>query len=70
MTTDAELLVRVRKMVELQAADEGLWFVAVTAPEAYLQQELRRLHAVVEGDADMEEVVEYEADLNDILGIV
>ncbi len=34
-----------------QAEDEGLWFVAETAPEAYLQQALRRLHAAVEGEA-------------------
>ena len=31
-----------------QAEDDGLWFVAETAPEAYLQQELRRLHAALE----------------------
>ena len=31
-----------------QAEDAGLWFQARTAPEAYLQQELRRLHAAVE----------------------
>lgn len=36
-------------VVEDQAEDDGLWFVARTAPEAYLQQELRRLHAAVEG---------------------
>jgi hypothetical protein len=35
-------------LVNEQAEDEGLWFIAQTAPEAYLQQELRRLHAVVE----------------------
>ena len=35
-----------------QAEDEGLWFVAATAPEAYLQQELRRLHAVIEGNTE------------------
>jgi hypothetical protein len=37
-----------RDLVEKQAEDEGLWFEAETAPEAYLQQELRRLHAAVE----------------------
>lgn len=36
-------------VVDEQSEDEGLWFVATTAPEAYLQQELRRLHAVIEG---------------------
>lgn len=33
-----------------QAKDDGLWFKAETAPEGYLQQELRRLHAIIEGD--------------------
>ena len=37
-----------QELVNQQAEDEGLWFIAETAPEAYLQQELRRLHAVVE----------------------
>jgi hypothetical protein len=36
------------EIVNEQAEDEGLWFVAETAAEAYLQQELRRLHAAVE----------------------
>ena len=36
-------------LVDEQAADGGIWFVAATAPENYLQQELRRLHAAVEG---------------------
>lgn len=36
-------------IVAEQAEDEGLWFIARTAPEAYLQQELRRLHAALEG---------------------
>ena len=40
---------RLRAIVSAQAEDEGLWFVARTAPEAYLQQELRKLHAAVEG---------------------
>lgn len=35
-------------LVDHQANDEGLWFVAKTAPEAYLQQALRRLHAAIE----------------------
>ncbi len=39
---------RARQVVDEQAEDEGLWFVARTAPEAYLQQELRRLHAAIE----------------------
>ena len=39
-----------RDIVETQALDEGLWFKAKTAPEAYLQQELRRLHAAIEAE--------------------
>ena len=39
---------QLRTLVDRQAEDEGLWFDAATAPEAYLQQELRRLHAAVE----------------------
>jgi hypothetical protein len=38
----------IREMVDQQAEDQGLWFRAETAPEAYLQQELRKLHAEVE----------------------
>ena len=37
----------VRELVDRQGADECLWFTARTAPEAYLQQELRKLHAAV-----------------------
>jgi hypothetical protein len=38
----------IRALVNEQAEDFGLWFDAVYAIEAYLQQELRRLHAVIE----------------------
>jgi hypothetical protein len=41
-------LIALRRLVDEQAEDEGLWFFAQTGPEAYLQQELRRLHALVE----------------------
>ena len=37
------------ELVQEQAEDEALWFITVNAAEAYLQQELRRLHAVIEG---------------------
>jgi hypothetical protein len=40
--------VAVRAMVDAQAEDDGLWFIAETAAEAYLQQELRKLHAAIE----------------------
>jgi hypothetical protein len=46
--TEKEALAAIRKVVNAQAEDEGLWFMAETAPEAYLQQELRRLHSVIE----------------------
>jgi len=38
-------------LVYKQAEDEGLWFIAQTAPEAYLQKELRRLHYAIEANA-------------------
>ena len=38
----------ITNLVSKQAEDEGLWFVAATAAEAYLQQNLRHLHAVIE----------------------
>jgi hypothetical protein len=41
-------LTEIRAIVDAQAEDEGLWFRARTAPEAYLQQELRRLHEAIE----------------------
>lgn len=45
---DSSALREVQKLVDNQAEDEGLWFIAETAGEAYLQQELRRLHALIE----------------------
>lgn len=41
---------KLKKIVDEQADDDGLWFKAQTAPEAYLQQELRRLHRAIEGE--------------------
>ena len=38
----------IQKLVNEQAEDEGLWFETKTAPEEYLQQELRRLHYAIE----------------------
>ena len=43
METDALL-----DLVHKHAKDDGLWFIARPAPEAYLQQELRLLHALIE----------------------
>ena len=36
-------------IVNEQAENEGLWFIAKYATEAYLQSELRRLHEAIEG---------------------
>jgi hypothetical protein len=41
-------VIEILETVLEQAEDEGLWFNAKYASEAYLQQELRRLHAVIE----------------------
>ena len=43
-----------KRIVAEQAEDDGLWFIARTAPGAYLQRALRRLHAAIEGDLIME----------------
>jgi hypothetical protein len=43
-------LAELRELVSRQAYDAALWVQAGTAFEAYLQQELRRLHAAVEED--------------------
>ena len=37
-----------RKFIDLQAEDEGLWFVAETASEAYVQRGLRGCHQYIE----------------------
>jgi hypothetical protein len=41
-------VIEILETVLEQAEDDGLWFNAKYASEAYLQQELRRLHAVIE----------------------
>ena len=43
------VLMAARSEALSQAEDEGLWFVAETAPESYLQEALRRLHRAVDG---------------------
>lgn len=45
----------IMKEINSQAEDEALWFVTVSAPEAYLQRELRKLHRVSE-----KAIAEYE----------
>ena len=43
-----KLIQELKQTASQQAEDEGLWFNSTTAPEAYVQQELRRLHAIIE----------------------
>lgn len=48
---DAKHLLVIEKLVAIvnqQAEDDGLWFVAEYASEGYLQKELRLLHAAIE----------------------
>lgn len=49
---ELERLRMAQELVARQAEDAGLWFVAETAPEAYLQKALRALHTVIESEAD------------------
>lgn len=42
------ILKDIMQLVNEQAEDEGLWFIAENAPEDYLQQALRRLHKHIE----------------------
>ena len=48
----ANYIDNIQSITAAQADDDGLWFEAETAPEAYLQQELRKLHAAIEGTDD------------------
>lgn len=48
-----DCMYRLRALVSRQAKDEGLWDIDnTTIEEAYLQQELRKLHAAVEAYLD------------------
>jgi len=40
----------IRRVVDEQAADAGLWFVADIVTESHLQAALRRLHGVIEAE--------------------
>ncbi len=44
-----------QKIVDEQAEDQGLWFVAESAPEGHLQEALRKLHKAIEGRGEKEE---------------
>ena len=48
----ARKVANLQTIVDEQAEDVGLWYGVHTAPEAYLQQELRRLHAAIEEAPD------------------
>lgn len=37
-----------QELIDKQAEDEGLWFLAETAAEIYLQEALNELHKAVE----------------------
>lgn len=43
-------LAAIRALVDEQAEDGMLWFNAETAPEAYLQAALRKLHELIESE--------------------
>lgn len=49
MTDDERILRAAQLLCASQAHDDGLWFVAQTASEDYLQCALRALHYAVEG---------------------
>lgn len=46
-------LAALRALVNEQAEDDGLWYEAETASEAYQQQELRRLHRTIEKEEQL-----------------
>jgi hypothetical protein len=43
-------LASIKALVDKQAEDDGLWFLADHAAEGYLQQELRKLHLLIEDE--------------------
>lgn len=53
-TTAEAALREVKALVDQQAEDDGLWFHAETAAEAFVQRELRKLHAAVDGVSPQE----------------
>ena len=46
--SDCDNLNALRAVVDAQAEDQGLWFEAEHATEAYLQRSLRCLHHLIE----------------------
>jgi len=57
--------INIKAAVNAQAHDETLWFINVSAAEAYLQQALRDLHRVIENDDidALEKIIIRSADL-------
>ena len=50
--TEKEHLAKIRAFVNLQAENEAIWLVFPdTALAAFLQQELRLLHAIIESES-------------------
>lgn len=60
MIKNDERLKLIRQLVDIQAEDDGLWFIADSASEAYFQQRLRELHTVIESDnlAEITRIIE------------
>lgn len=56
---------KLEAVVAEQAADDGLWFQTDSIVEAYFQQELRRLHEIIEGKTSAKCAVEALATLGD-----
>ena len=46
--TKPERTQALRALIDTQANDDGLWFQAQSVSEAYVQQELRKLHTACE----------------------
>lgn len=53
-----EKINKIKKLVNLQAEDEGLWCKAIYVSEAYIQQGLRKLHAEIEEKSSEEIAIE------------
>jgi hypothetical protein len=47
-----EKLQKIRDLVDEQANDEAIWTTTERIVEAYIQQELRRLHQLIEDMTD------------------
>ena len=52
MRIDSPAAVKLRALIGEQIDDDALWLIYPGIGEAYLQQELRRLHAFVENMLD------------------